>query len=64
MTALQEGFSDREDAKDTKIFKNEVQDLKSFASRFDFSSYIINFLRALRAFAVKVCFFSRLTDYH
>jgi len=57
MTALQKGLSHREDAKDTKIFKNEVQDLKSFANWFDFSWCIINFLRALRAFAVKSLFF-------
>jgi hypothetical protein len=29
---LQNGFSHRKDAKDTKIFKNEVQDLKSFSN--------------------------------
>jgi len=31
MTALQKDFSHREGAKDTKVFKNEIQDLKSFS---------------------------------
>jgi hypothetical protein len=43
MSALQKGFSHREDAKDTTIFKDEVQDLKYFSNPFDFSSCIINF---------------------
>jgi hypothetical protein len=50
MTALQKGLSHREGAKDAKIFKDEVQDFKSFSKRFAF-------LRALCAFAVKGLFF-------
>ena len=55
MTALQKDFSHREGAKDAKIFKNKVQDFKSFSKRFAFPSCIINFLRV---FAVKGLFFS------
>jgi hypothetical protein len=43
MSALQKGFSHRKDAKNAKIFKNEVKDLKSFPGCFDFPSRFINF---------------------
>ena len=51
------GLSHREGAKDAKIFKDEVQDFKSFSKRFTFPANIIDFLRALCAFAVKGLFF-------
>ena len=50
MTALQKAFFHREDAKDTKILKNEVQDWKSFSNRFYFSS------RSLRLCGKKLVF--------
>jgi len=46
----------REGAKDTKIFKDEVQDFKSFSKWFVF-------LRALRFFAVKVLFFQCIHEF-
>ena len=57
MTALQKYLFDREGARDAKIFKDEIQDFKSFSKRFAFPSRIIDFLCALRAFAVKGLFF-------
>jgi len=59
MTLLQKGFSHRKGAKDAKVFKAEVQGFKSFLKRFAFPPRIINFLHALRFFAVKGLFFQR-----
>jgi len=53
VTALQKYFSHRKGAKGAKIFKDEVQNFKSFSKRFALPARINNFLRALRFFAVK-----------
>ena len=45
MTTLQKGFSHRKGAKDAKIFKDEVQDFKSFSKQFALPARIIDFLR-------------------
>jgi hypothetical protein len=57
MTVLKKSFSHRKGAKDAKIFKDEVQDFKSFSKRFVFPAHIIDFLRTLCVFAVKDLFF-------
>ena len=48
MTVLQKGFSHRKGAKDAKIFKDEVQDFKSFSKRFALPAHMIDFLRGKR----------------
>ena len=63
MTSLQKGRFYREDAKDTKAFKNQVSHLHLFPQDVIFLCENIKILRALRFFAVKVWFFQWILEF-